>query len=301
MISDPYGRVIKSVRISITYRCNFRCIYCHREGLDYNDVEMTPEEIERIVRILSKFGISKVKITGGEPLVRNDIVEIVKRLKRIKGINEVSMVTNGYYLEEYAEDLKHAGLDRINVSLDTLSPERYEYLTGCKDLYKVIRGIELAYELGFRPIKINVVVLKGINDDEIFKIIKKFSREGFVVQLIELVNTDEEFFRNHYYNLKEIEEYLERFSDKIIVRELHARKRFFINGAEVETVRFLHNRNFCANCNRIRITPDGKFKPCLMRNDNLVDFLSYMRNGCDDKKLEELFLEAVKRRKPFNT
>ncbi len=300
MVRDPYGREIKSVRISVTYRCNMNCIYCHKEGLSNVSEEMTPEEIERIVRIMAKYGISKVKITGGEPLVRDDIVEIVHRISRISGIKEVSMVTNGYYLEEYAYELKKAGLKRVNVSLDTLNPEKYRYITGCNCVDKVLRGIEKAYDAGLRPIKINVVLLKGINDGEIFEIIKRFSRDGFVVQLIELINSDDNFFKKHYLSLKDIEDYLEKISDKILIRELHARKRFFINGAEVETVRFIHNKEFCANCNRIRITPDGKFKPCLMRNDNLVDFLSYMRSGCDDKKLEELFLEAVKRREPFN-
>ncbi len=300
MIRDPYGRPIKSARISITNKCNMNCIYCHREGLDKEEIEMTPEEIERIVRVLARFGISKIKITGGEPLVREDIVEIVRRIRSIEGIEEISMVTNGYYLEEYAKPLKNAGLDRINVSLDTLDPNKYKMLTGCNNLEKVLRGIEEAYHAGLSPIKINVVVLKDINDDEIFKIIRKFSRRGFVIQLIELIDSNKEFFEKHHLDLNIIEEYLERISQRIIVRKMHARKRFYINGAEIETVKFIHNKNFCANCNRIRITPDGKFKPCLMRNDNLVDFLSYIRKGCDDKKLEELFLEAVKRREPFN-
>ncbi len=304
MIYDKYGRPILSMRISVTQRCNLKCIYCHREGIseDENDNrEMHPDEIERIVKIGKKFGVKKVKITGGEPLVREDICEIVERIARI-GFDDVSMTTNGVYLEDYARDLRKAGLDRVNVSLDTLRREVYKSITGSDFLEKVVNGIEEAYKVGLKPIKINVVMMRGINDDELENFFKRFSRKHIIIQLIELMksNIDNNFFEKHFYSLENIENFLSKHAKKIILRRrMQARRKYILNGVEVEVVRPMHNTNFCANCTRIRVTADGKFKPCLMRNDNLVDFLTPMRNGASDEELEELFKKAVMLREPY--
>ncbi len=302
MIYDRFGRPILSMRISVTQRCNLNCIYCHREGISENEnKEMLPEEIERITKIGKKFGVKKVKITGGEPLVRDDICEIVERIANI-GFEDVSMTTNGVYLEEYAADLKKAGLDRVNVSLDTLKREVYKKITGSDFLERVVNGIEEAYNVGLKPIKINVVVMRGINDHELEIFFKRFSRSGIIIQLIELMksNMDNEFFERHFYSLENIENFLLKNAKSIILRKnMQARKKYVLNGVEVEVVRPMHNTNFCANCTRIRVTADGKFKPCLMRNDNLVDFLTPMRKGASDKELEELFKRAVMFREPY--
>ncbi len=302
MIYDRFGRPILSMRISVTQRCNLKCIYCHKEGIaDNESVEMTPEEIGRIAKIGKKFGVKKVKITGGEPLVREDICEIVRSIAKV-GFEDVSMTTNGIYLEEYAKELKKSGLDRVNVSLDTLRRDVYKKITGSDLLDKVINGIEEAYRVKLTPIKINVVVMKGINENELNSFFKRFSRKDIIIQLIELMksNIDNGFFEKYFYSLENIEDFLSQQAKSVILRKnMQARKKYVLNGVEVEVVRPMHNTNFCANCTRIRITADGKFKPCLMRNDNLIDFLTPMRNGASDSEIEELFKKAVMFREPY--
>jgi cyclic pyranopterin phosphate synthase len=301
MISDRYGRPLTSMRISITQRCNLDCIYCHREGVfDSSDEEMTPEEIARITKVCVKGGIRKVKITGGEPLIRDDVCEIVRKISSIPGIEDVSMTTNGVLLEDYAEELKKSGLTRINVSLDTLRPETFAEITNGGDLARVINGIEKAIAAGLKPVKLNMVVMKGINDREIGDMMRHYSREGVVLQLIELMDTDKAFFARYFYDLDDIEREFEKKATDVVVRKfMQGRRKYIFNGAQVEVIKPMHNSEFCAHCTRIRITADGKFKPCLMRSDNTVDFLVPMRNGATDAELYSLFLKAVENREPY--
>ncbi|RLF61320.1 MAG: GTP 3',8-cyclase MoaA [Thermoplasmata archaeon] len=299
-IYDRFSRPITSLRISITERCNLNCFYCHREGVTkISKIELTPEEIERVVKISAKFGITRVKITGGEPLLRRDVVEIVERISSVEGIKDVSMTTNGILLENFAKKLKKAGLNRINISLDTLDPEKYKFITGGGDIKKVLSGIKAAVDAKLFPVKINVVVMRGLNENEVFDIIEKFSSPRIVIQLIELVNTNNAFFDEYYYNLTPIEEKIKKIAKKVDIRRfMHNRKKYILDNGEVEFVRPMHNTEFCAHCTRMRVTADGKFKPCLMRDDNLVDFLEALRKK-DYKKVEKLFLEAVRRREPY--
>ncbi len=301
MIRDPFGRPLKSLRISITPRCNFNCVYCHHEGIQgEGGGEMTPEEIKRIVELSASFGIEKVKITGGEPLLREDVVEVVEGISGIKGIREVSMTTNGYYLDELARDLKEAGLHRVNISLDTLRPEIFSWITRGASLEKVLSGVSSAVDAGLTPVKLNMVTMKGVNDSEVWDMIREFSREGVVIQLIELMVADKEFFDRYYFELDEIESEIEaRAIETRSRKHMQGRRQYRLNGASVEVVKPMHNTGFCARCTRMRITADGKFKPCLMRSDNQVDFLTPMREGRPDHELEELFLEAVERREPY--
>nr|MDO8045714.1 GTP 3',8-cyclase MoaA [Candidatus Baldrarchaeota archaeon] len=303
MLIDPYGRPVNDIRISITQKCNLNCFYCHREGENEKTAkEMTPNEIKKIVEIAAKLGIKRVKITGGEPLVRKDVTEIIEKISNIKGIVDVSLTTNGVLLAEYAEKLRKAGLKRVNVSLDTLDPQKYQKITGHNYSKRVIEGIIKAVETGLNPVKINMVVLKGINDTEIWDMIDFSAKTNTILQLIEFIplNTPNLSFQKHHMNLDPIEEELRKRAIKIITRKLHARKKYLLpNGAEVEIVKPFHNTVFCANCTRIRVTSDGKLKPCLMRNDNLVDILTPMRNNANNKKLEELFIKAVNLREPF--
>ncbi len=301
MIYDNYGRPLTSMRISITQRCNSDCIYCHREGVtERSGVEMTPEEIERIVRLCSGLGVRKVKITGGEPLLREDVVQIVEGIAGIAGVEEVSMTTNALLLEERAEELRKAGLDRINISLDTLKPEVFSRITRGGELSKVLKGIEEAIKADLRPVKLNMVVLKGINDGEVGEMLRAYSMEGVVIQLIELVDSNRAFFQKYYYDLDEVEKELQGQAREMVVRKLmHGRRKYTLNGAQVEVIKPMHNTEFCAHCTRIRVTADGKFKPCLMRSDNLVDFLGEMRSGASDERLKELFKKAIYTREPF--
>jgi len=302
MIHDSFGRPLTSLRISVTSRCNLNCLYCHREGIEKASQEMTPEEIKRVVEICSKYGIEKIKLTGGEPLVRKDIVEIVEAVSNIDGIKEVSMTTNGIFLADLAPKLKKAGLKRVNISLDTLDKDVFSNITQGGKLEKVLKGIEAANDANLTPIKLNMVVMKGVNIGEIKDMLKFASKHSAILQLIGLIKNEysREFFDAYYYDLKTIEERLEKEAKEIIFREtMHGRKRYILEEGEVEVVFPMHNTAFCARCTRLRITADGKFKPCLMREDNYVDFLTPMRRGAGSRELARLFEDAVKKRAPF--
>ncbi|MEM1607169.1 MAG: GTP 3',8-cyclase MoaA [Candidatus Bathyarchaeia archaeon] len=303
-IKDCFGRPVENLRISVTQRCNFKCIYCHREGqLDSSEMELSAEEIERIVRVAASLGIYGVKLTGGEPLLRRDIVEIVRRISSVPGIRDISMTTNGFLLKEYARQLREAGLIRVNVSLDTLNAEKFKIITGVDAHEKVVEGIIEASRVGLNPIKINMVLLKGVNCDEIEDMIKFAEENRLVLQLIELEQPCETpFYMKYHLDLEDIEGKLRDKSSKIIVRSMHHRRKYVLeSGVEVEVVKPMHNTEFCLHCNRIRLTSDGKLKPCLFRNDNLVDLINPIRRGFSDEHLRDLFIEAVKRRKPFFT
>lgn len=303
-LKDDYGRFVENLRISVTQRCNFKCFYCHKEGQILNSyVEMSPEEIEFIVRVAASLGVWGVKLTGGEPLLRDDIIEIVRRVSRVPGIKDLSLTTNGFFLEKYAKQLREAGLLRVNVSLDTLRAERFREITGVDAYEKVIRGIIEAKNVGLSPIKVNMVLLKGINEDEIDEMIEFVRENCLILQIIEFEQPYEDaFYMKYHASLDDIEERLEKESNKIIVRRMHHRKKYILDdGAEVEVVRPMHNTEFCLHCNRIRLTSDGKLKPCLFRNDNLVDLLGPIRSGADEEQLKNLFIRAVKMRKPFFT
>lgn len=305
MIVDPYGRPIKSIRISITRQCNLKCFYCHREG-DYSQTQiiMTPEEIAKIVEVASEFGVNKVKLTGGEPLLREDITEIIREIRKNPKIDDLSLVTNGTKLQSIAKDLKKAGLDRINIGLDTLNPKTYRKITGENKLSQVMDGIIAASEAGLYPIKINMVVLKNLNHHEIPNLIEFASKVGAILQVIELLkapNMPEEIYKKYHYNLMEIEEWLKKNAKEIIVRNLHHRTKYMLESqAEVEIVRPMHNTDFCRHCTRIRVTADGKLKPCLMQPIT-IDILTKIREKADMETLKQIFIQAVEMRKPYFT
>ncbi|AEH25291.1 GTP 3',8-cyclase MoaA [Pyrococcus yayanosii] len=304
MLIDRFGRPVTNLRISLTKECNLACFYCHREGQDDGERVMTPEEIERVVRIASRLGIRKVKLTGGEPTVREDIVEIVRRIRPY--VVDLSMTTNGTTLYRLAEELREAGLDRVNVSLDTLDRKKYKKITGFDVLPWILRGIEKAVKL-FHPVKLNMVVMRGINDDEIWDMIRFAAEIGAVLQLIEIEvpreMEDSPFFREFFYPLKPLEEEFERLALEVRERRMHRRRKYFIpidgKVAEVEVVRSMHNTVFCMNCTRLRLTADGYLKTCLLRKNDLIDILGPMREGASDAKLVEIFKEAILMRRPY--
>lgn len=290
LLEDSYGRKVTNLRVSLTPRCNLRCFYCHSEGECNPDNEMTSEEIGRILKTAHHFGMKSIKFTGGEPLLRKDLCEIVSFVP--EGM-ESSLTTNGTLLAAQAEGLREAGLSRVNISLDTLRPERYKEIAGRDLLAQVLEGIDAALETGLTPVKLNVVILAGINDDEIDDFIA-FARDRnhLILQFIELM---EDFRKCPYHkDLRPMEEEFSRTSKTIITRRMHHRKKYCIDGAEIEIVRPQHNTEFCAHCNRLRVTSDGKLKPCLLRNDNHVDI-----RGKTDEEMQTLFKEAVGRRSPF--
>ena len=300
------------MRISVTSSCDLNCFFCHSEGIGSKAGDlMTPEEIERIARIGMSFGIESVKLTGGEPMLRRDILEIVERLGRL-GLRDLSMTTNGFRLAELAPDLKRLGLKRVNVSLHSTYPERYARITGLdpeRGLARyglVIEGIREAIRAGLDPVKLNVVMLKGINDDELDRLIEfagSLTRgNNIVVQLIELVGcgVDSEALRAYYSSLSDLEREVSKRALRKTIRKLHFRTQYLMpNGVWVEFVKPMGNYLFCMNDTRLRITHDGKFKPCLMRSGNEVDFLKAMRAGASDEELKKLLLKAVELREPY--
>jgi cyclic pyranopterin phosphate synthase len=289
---DPYNRPVTSLRISVTHKCNLKCKYCHKEGESYSlsAHEITVKEIAKIAKICYENGVRKIKFSGGEPLLRDDFDKI---LKSLPPFGDVSMTTNGLLLKKRIDDLQ--GLNRVNISVDTLNPKTYRYLTG-GNISEVIEGIEAALEAKLMPIKLNMVVIDGINDNEIGDMIEYVRGKNMVLQLIELMdfNSGSKLKGS---NLQIIESVLSGLSNSTIYNSLHKRKRFKINEAEIEIVRPIDNTEFCMNCNRLRVTSDAKLKPCLLRNDNLVDVKGI--DEMSDEDAYKLITDAVGRREPY--
>ena len=265
-MKDRYGRTIKYLRLSVTDLCNCRCVYCMGE----NGVPRLPhsailsfEEIEEIVRAAVSLGVTKVRLTGGEPLVRRGIDELVRRLRGIEGVEELAMTTNGARLAEYAEALKEARLDRLNVSLDTLDPEKFRRITRIGELRDTLDGLDAARRAGFERIKLNTVLMGGVNDDEIAEIAALAKDGAFDVRFIELMPIGEctDWDRRRFLPAERVLEYLPK-GERVPsdgVAELWRPAGF---RGTVGLIRPLSHR-FCADCDRIRVTADGCLKPCL--------------------------------------
>jgi len=301
---DRYNRPVDNLRISITNRCNLKCIYCHREGSNSNsNNEMTSDEISKIIKISTYFGIKYIKITGGEPLIRKDIIDIIKKIRKIPQIDNISLVTNGILLGDLAFKLKKAGLDRVNISLDTLDPCKFSNITQMgEELHqKILQGVIKAIKAGLKPVKINMVMLKNINEEE-FDSMYEFTRDhGCILQCIELIPLEngKNFFNEHI-ELKKFENKVKDKAIKVITRRMQKRRKYFLpDGGIIEFVAPFHNSNFCMNCTKIRVTYEGKLKPCLLRNDNLVDILTPLRNGASDDELKKIFRKALELREPY--
>ena len=240
-VTDTYQRPIISLRISITNRCNVNCFYCHHDGILPQKYEMTPDEIHRIAQVARNMGVQKIRLSGGEPLIREDIVEIVSKISSI-GFKDVSITTNGTFLDKYADSLVEAGLNRVNVSLDTLKPETYRFITKKDYLQKAKQGIIRAAESGLYPVKVNMVVMKGLNHDEIWDMFDFCQENGSVLQLIELLKTencpDNGFIDDYHYKMDDLEEELVNRADKVKTRQfMQDRKKYFVDGGEIEVVK----------------------------------------------------------------
>jgi len=303
MIRDRFGRPLTNFRISVTQECNLECFYCHKEGQYYANTQMEPMEIARITGIATGFGVRNVKITGGEPLLREDLSEIVYLIHQLSNIEEVSLVTNARLLtSKRALDLKKSGLARVNISLPSILPETYRRVTG-GNLCDAINGVRAAIQAGLDPVKINMVVVHGVNEDEINPMMN-FSRNfGITLQLIELepVNIDWKSYNLYHHSLEAIERDLATRSTKVESRAyMQGRRIYTLEGARVEVVKPVENTSFCMQCTRMRLTSDGKLKPCLMRNDNLVDILTPVRKGESDDYLHVVFKRALEAREPYH-
>ncbi len=305
-LTDNCGRPLLNLRISITQRCNIQCAYCHREGevkrANISAEKMTLEEIVRIAKTAITLGIGRIKLTGGEPLMRADLCEIVQAIAALPGLRDLSLTTNGILLPAMAKDLCKAGLKRVNISLPTLNSQTYQNLTGGK-LEDALAGVQAAIQAGFDPIKLNMVVLRGVNVQDIPTMIDYAKENHVILQLIELdpINVSTVYYKTHHRFLGEVEANLRDAAVSIETRRLmHNRLIYHLPSVTVEVVHPIENSDFCMHCTRMRVTSDGKLKPCLMRNDNLTDVLTPMREGASDEKLKELFVQANQLREPYN-
>jgi cyclic pyranopterin phosphate synthase len=304
---DNCGRPLLNLRISITQRCNNRCAYCHKEGevqrANRSAELMSVEEIVRISKIAIGLGISRIKLTGGEPLMRKDLPEIVAGIAAVPGLRDLSLTTNGLLLGGgMAKRLRDCGLKRVNISLPSLNPETYHKLTGGK-LKAALEGVKTAIEADFSPVKLNTVVLNDVNVGDVPDLIDYAGRNGVVLQLIELdpVNVGDKYYNEHHRSLDEQETMLREKAVTIEKRPfMHNRLIYHLPNAIVEVVKPIENTDFCMHCTRMRVTSDGKLKPCLMRNDNLTDILTPIREGASDEELKNLFVKANLLREPYN-
>ena len=303
MLYDNCGRPTLNLRISLTQRCNLKCVYCHREGQDPHSTmpEMTANEVLRIAGAAVSLGISRIKLTGGEPLLRSDILDIVRGLASISGIRDLSITTNGTHLPALAKPLKDAGLKRINISLPSLNEKTYSVVSG-GNLNEALEGVDAAVKAGLNPVKLNMLVLRGLNTADITKMIEFAKNSKAILQLIELepVNIKDDYYKEHFFPLNDLEQELKEQALSVETRgDMQNRRVYTLSGVRVEVVHPIENTDFCARCTRLRVTSDGKLKPCLMVNNNLVDILSAIRRGATDEDLKELFIKAVERRQPF--
>jgi len=306
VLTDNWGRPLLNLRISITQRCNLRCDYCHREGegccaRDTKE-EMTVDEIARIARIAVSLGISRIKLTGGEPLMRKDLCDIVKGIATTPGLKDLSITTNGALLGFQAQELRACGLRRVNISLPTLNADVYHKLTDGR-IENALEGVKAVVAAGLYPVKLNMVILNGVNVDAVPEMMDFARQTGTILQLIELdpVNVSDTYFSVYHKFLNEHEEMLRQKAVKIETRRfMHNRHIYHLPDVTVEVVHPTENREFCAHCTRLRVTSDGKLKTCLMRNDNLVDVLTPMRQGANDEELKALFMRSNRLREPYN-
>jgi len=306
VLKDICGRPLLNLRIAITRKCNLRCSYCHGEGEvkrpESVETEMTGEEIVRIAEVAVGLGISRLKLTGGEPLTRSDVVELVKKISLIPRLSDLSMTTNGTLLAPLAKDLHESGLRRVNINLPTLNGDVYHKLTE-GNVTDALDGVKAAVEAGFCPVKVNMLVLKGVNDCAVPEMVK-FAREtGTILQLIELepINVSVAYYSANHKPLDGYEDLLKQEAVEVETRQYMQNRRIYrLPDVKVEIIRPTENTDFCRHCTRLRVTSDGKLKPCLMRNDNLVDVLTPLRDGANDEEMMELFKLANQERQPYN-
>lgn len=290
-MKDNFGREINYMRISITDRCNLRCTYCMpEEGIENIGHEqiLSFEEIERVVKAAATLGIKKFRITGGEPLARKGVVQLVEKLTKIEGVEEVTMTTNGTLLDKFASDLKKAGLSRVNISIDSLNPTKYRKITRGGDIEEAYAGINAATKAGLTPVKLNVVAMKGFNDDEILDFVQLTYQYPFEIRFIELMpignaEVGEEF------DLITVEDIKEKLPALRPVQGPHGVADTYKYPGATGTIGLISpmSRHFCGECNKIRLTADGKLKPCLHSNRE-IDLSEVLKHGSDEDVQEAI-------------
>ncbi len=296
---DSFGRMHNNLRISVTDRCNLRCVYCMPEEVTFFDRRelLTFEEISRFVRIAAPLGIDKIRITGGEPLLRRELPRLVELLVAVPGIRDVGLTTNALLLEAQAKPLFDAGLRRLNVSLDTLDPARFRQLTRRDGLEQTLRGIEAAQRAGFTRIKVNAVIMRGINDVDVGPLARHARQRGWEMRFIEYMPIGAEAWeREKVFFAHEILEAIEREVAPLAPAEDYdprapAMDFCYSDGGRVGIIASV-SRPFCHRCNRLRLTCDGKLRNCLFALDE-VDIKDLLRSNCDDQWIVERLRENV--------
>jgi cyclic pyranopterin phosphate synthase len=302
MLQDRFGRKIEYIRLSVTDRCDFRCFYCLPKGFKsftQPDTWLKVEEIERLVRIFSELGVSKVRLTGGEPLVRRELPEIARRISCLPAIEDLSLSTNASQLARQAETLYASGVRRINVSLDSLDRERFREITQ-GDLDRVLAGLMAAKQVGMNPIKINMVVLKGVNDHEIADMVSFCLEHDFTLRLIETMPVGEtgKNATDQFVSLQQVK------ADLAQVYELEPAVMRGAGPASYVQVKDTNLRigfitplsqHFCETCNRVRISVEGTLYLCLGKHDSL-ELRPLLRDGMDDALIKTAILQAIERK-----
>ena len=302
---DTFGRRVTSLRISVTDRCNFRCRYCMpEEGMEWlnRGQLLTFEEITRFVRVISSLGVSKIRLTGGEPLMRRELWKLIGMIREVPGIRDIALTTNGYFLREQAARLVGAGLDRLNISLDSLDPTTFNEMARRNHFNRVMEGIREAESLGVSPIKLNVVLIRGINDGEIADFARLARSNGYVIRFIEFmpIGKDDEWTNDKVVPTHEVLEEINKVAPLIPIP---------VNGVKAPAARYVFRDGkgeigfissvsdpFCGDCDRVRLTSDGKFRTCLFALEE-TDIRSLLRNGASDEEIARVLADAVMKKK----
>jgi len=296
---DPFGRAIEYVRLSITDKCNLRCFYCMPKGFkDFEQPEhwLNYDEIERVIKAFTELGVARVRLTGGEPLVRKNISELSQRLTDLPGLDDLSLSTNAVLLDKHAQDLHRAGISRINVSLDTLKPERFKDITG-GELQPVLDGLIAAKQAGFSPIKINMVAMKGINDDEFEDMVEFCLTHSFTLRLIETMpmGATSGNATDHYVDLQKVKQQLANSYDLIpgVMPGGGPARYVQVKNTDLR-IGFITpiSQHFCETCNRVRLSVDGTLYLCLGQDDKL-ELRPLLRAGISDKELKNVIIKAI--------
>ncbi len=304
MLSDIYRRELRDLRISVTDRCNFRCTYCmpfdEYVWIDREEL-LSFEEITRLTRLFVELGVSKVRLTGGEPLLRSELQTLIKQLGEVPGLSDICLTTNASRLVEKADSLRAAGLSRINISLDTLDEEKFKRMTKREDLPKVLNGIFAAKASGFKPIKINMVVERGVNDDEIIPMVDFCREHELSLRFIEYMDVGNAngWASNKIVSKKEILErihdvYPTQDGDRERVSDPAIQYAFSDNRGDIGFIASV-TEPFCTNCTRARLTADGKLVTCLFSNDGL-DLKTFLRNGATDDAITDVITSVWNKR-----
>jgi cyclic pyranopterin phosphate synthase len=297
-LRDPFGRPITYLRLSVTDRCDLRCTYCLPEGFRGFEEPghwLTLDEVERLVGAFVRLGVHKIRLTGGEPLLRRNLCELAARLGRLPGVADLSLSTNATQLRRHADALRQAGVSRINVSLDSLRPERIRAITGRDCLHDILDGLAAATAAGFSPVKVNMVVQGGVNDDEVPEMLAFCMERGFVLRLIETMPMGSTGRSASHLDLQDLKEQLRsRFGlvDGVLPGGGPARYLQSLDGAF--SVGFITplSQHFCATCNRVRLAVDGTLYPCLGQ-ESRYGFRSLLREGVSDTGLEAAVQQAI--------